>query len=546
VTEPLARAVLGDTRVAVLIFLGAAALLLLITCVNVGTLLLVRGLVRARDIAVRVALGASRGRIVWQLLLENALLAVGGGAIGLLVAIAGVRLFLAFAPTAVPRLDEVTVNGGALTSGIAITSMTMLLFGVIPAIVAARTDPATTLSGTRYSLRRSARLVARMLVGAQVALATMILAAAALLGASLLRMQTVNLGFDPSHLLIAEPSLRYDMYSDLSKQRAVLEQMIAAARAVPSVRAVAPVVAIPFSGTGGWDGPFSAEGDGPARPKPWLNMEVVTPAYFSVMGLRITRGRAFSDGDRPGAPAVVMLNESAAQALWAAGDVIGKKVVIGSRGEVATVVGVVPDTRYRELREPRASIYFPLAQNPFPYLPMTLAIRTAGPPTLAIPALRRALGESAPGVGLESADSFETLLGGPLALPRLNALLLAIFASAALLIAAVGLHGVVSAMVRQRTRELGIRLALGATGATLHALVMREVFAVVSVGAAAGLAGSLVLSHSLHSLVFEASPTDPTILGAILGVLLLAAMAGALAPAHRAARTDPARVLRME
>jgi ABC-type antimicrobial peptide transport system permease subunit len=177
---------------------------------------------------------------------------------------------------------------------------------------------------------------------------------------------------------------------------------------------------------------------------------------------------------------------------------------------------------------------------------MTLAIRTAGPPTLAIPALRRALGESAPGVGLESADSFETLLGGPLALPRLNALLLAIFASAALLIAAVGLHGVVSAMVRQRTRELGIRLALGATGATLHALVMREVFAVVSVGAAAGLAGSLVLSHALHALVFEASPTDPTILGGILGVLLLAAMAGALAPARRAARTDPARVLRME
>lgn len=546
VGQPLVRVVLGDTRPAILVFLLAAALILLIACVNVATLLLVRGLVRAREIAVRAALGASRARLVRQLVLENALLAVAGGVLGLLLAAAAVRLFLAFAPTAVPRLDQVSVDAEALIACIAVTTLTTLLFGLAPALVTARTDPGVALgSGARQTVRRRSRVLARALVGTQVALATTILAAAGLLAESLLRMESVDLGFEDSHLLIAEPALRYDMYPDLPQQRAVLDRMMSAVRATPGVQAVSPVVAIPFSGAGGWDGPFTIEHQAPAQPKPLLNIEVVAPEYFTVLQMRTEEGRAFTPEDRVGAPSVVILNQSAARMMWPSGEVLGKRVVTG-RHETATVIGVVPDARYRALREARPSIYFPLAQSKFPFVPMTLAIRTHGPPAAVIPALRRALGESAPGVGLQSADSFETLLGGELALPRLNALLLVMFAVAALLMAVVGLHGVVSAMVRQRRRELGIRLALGATAAALRTLVLREVFAVVSFGALAGFAGSLVLSRSLRALLFEASPSDPAVLSGIMGVLLLAALAGAFVPARRAARTDPAGVLRTD
>jgi hypothetical protein len=259
----------------------------------------------------------------------------------------------------------------------------------------------------------------------------------------------------------------------------------------------------------------------------------------------VQQGRPFVESDDRGAPSVVILNASAARLLWPGMSAIGRRVRVMDR-KLATVIGLVPDTRYRDLREARPSIYFPLRQSLFPYVPLTFAIRAAGDPLAVVPALRHAFAQSASGVALESADSFESLLGGPLALPRLNALLLSVFAAAALLLAAVGLYAVVAAAVRQRTREFGIRLALGASPGALGRTVLREALAVAVVGTGAGVVGALALSRAVRSLVFEVSPSDPATLGAVALLLLLVAVVAAHPPARHAARTDPLQALRTE
>src|SRR5205807_1325943 len=366
VVHTLPRLILGDTRPALIVFAAAAGLLLLITCINVANLLLVRGLARVREIAVRSALGAGRGQVIVQLLTENALLALAGGALGLAVAAGAVRSFVAFAPAGVPRLDEIQVN---------------------------------------------------------------------------------------ATVLVGDLTLRYDQFDTPAKQRALLERLLSQVRALPGVRGASPVVAVPFSGSGGWDGKPAAEGQSKEETdaNPMLNMEVVTPDYFETLGIVVRRGRVFTDADREGAPPVVVLSESAARHYWGSDDPIGKRLRMGENFQrTATVVGVVPDTRYRDLRDARASIYHPLRQSFFPYMPMKLAIRTSGPPAELVPTIRHVIGETEPGVALASAAPFRTFLEGPLAQPRLNALLLGVFAGSAVVLAAVGLFGAMATMVRQR------------------------------------------------------------------------------------------------
>ena len=540
--------VLGDTRPALLVFLAASALLLLITCINVGNLLLVRGVARAREMAVRAALGAERGRIIGQLVAENAILAVGGGIIGTALSLALVKLFVVTAPADVPRVDEIHANLAALAVAVALTAIAMFLSGLVPAVITSRADLLRVIgSGARESGRRRTRLATQGLVAGQIALAMMILAVAGLLTSSFVRLDHAKLELEPSHLLIAEPSIRYDIYNDLQKQLALLDQMVAAVRSLPGVRGVSPVVAVPFSGTGGWDGQFTAQGQSreEARGNPMFNIEIVTPDYFTTLGVPILRGRGFADTDGPGAPQAIVLSQSAAHALWPGENALGKHIA-GTRDQSGTVVGIVPDTRYRDLRDARPSIYFALRQSRFPFAPATLAIRTSGSPTSIVPELRQRLASVAPGIGLQSAESFEALEASPLALPRLDALLLGLFAGAALLLAGVGLYAVVAAAVAQRTRELGIRLALGATPFTLRALVLREAAVVASVGVAVGLGGALVLSRSVQGLLYDVAPADPAILGIVAVVLVFSALVAALGPARRAARTDPVIALRAD
>jgi putative ABC transport system permease protein len=550
VVQTLPRLVLGETRPAVIVFGAAVALLLLITCTNVANLLMVRGLARVREIAVRCALGASRGQVIVQLLTENTLLAIAGGALGLLLATVAVRVFVTFAPAQLPRLDEIQLNANALAGAFGITCAAMLIFGLAPAVIASRVDLQQALrSGTRQSTSRRSRLAAETMVAGQIALALLVLSAAGLIARSLIKLERADLSFDSSHLLIAELAVRYDQFGNAPKQLALLDELLPRIQALPGVRTISPVVALPFAGPGGWDSRPAAEGQSAAEAEgnPMLNMEVVAPAYFVTFGIPVLRGRVFTDADRKGTQDVVVISQSTARHYWPGDDAIGKRLKMGpGLKQTLTVIGVVPDTRYRELRDARPSIYFPLNQSQFPFVPMTLAIRTSIAPAELVPALRHAIGEASSGLALGSAAPFETFLDAPLAQPRLNALLLAVFASACVAMAALGLFGVMTTMVRQRTRELGVRMALGATAGNLRRMVMRRALAIATAGMLVGLLGALLANRLLVAMLYEVSPVDITTLVVAAGLLLTVATLASLIPARSTTRIDPAIALRAE
>ena len=467
-----------------------------------------------------------------------------------MVAAAAVRLFVAFAPPGVPRLDEIHVNAAALAGAVGITGLAMLLFALAPAVITSRVDLERVLrSHTRQSTGRRARLAREVLVAGQVALALIVLSAAGLIVRSLINLERVDLSFQSSGLLIADLTMRGDLYGDAKKQRAMLEGLVPELQALPDVRAASPVVAAPFSGNGGWDGRPAADGQSPeqASTNPMVNMEVATPDYFRTLGVPIIRGRGFTDADREGVPGAVIISQSTARLYWPGADPIGKRLRMGEKLEqMFTVVGIVPDTRYRDLRDARPSIYFPLRQSFFPFAPWTLAIRTTGSPADAVPAIRRVIRERAPGVALVSAAPFGDLLEGPLAQPRLNALLLAVFAGAAVTLAAVGLFGAMATMVRQRTRELGVRMALGATAGDLRGMVMRRGLTIAAVGSVLGVFGALLANRLLVTLLYDVTPTDLATLTAVTALLVGVAALASLVPAQSSARVDPMVALRYE
>ncbi len=542
----LPQLILGDTKPALLAFAAAAGLLLLITCINVANLLLVSGLARSREMAVRSALGGSQTRIVAQLMTESVLLATVGGALGVAVAGLAVRSFVAFAPAGVPRLDEVHLNATALAAAVAITAFAVLVFGLAPAVATSRVDLQQVLrSDMRQSASRRSRLVTEVLVAGQIALALFVLSSAGLIARSLMKLEGANLSFSPSHLLIGELALPVDQFGSEAKQLALLERLLPRLAAIPGVQAVSPVVAVPFSQ--GWTGALSAEGQSVAEVavNPMLNVEVVTPNYFTTFGIPILRGRGFADTDRAGAPAVVVISKRVARHFWPGGDAIGRRVLMGKE-DTLTVVGVVPDTRYRDLREARPSIYFPLRQSFFGFVPTVLAIRTKAAPAEAVPAIRRVISETEPDVDLASAAPFDAFFAAPLAQPRLNALLLAVFALAGVALAAVGLFGVMATMVRRRTRELGIRMALGATAGNVRRMVMHRGLAIATAGTLAGLLGSLAANRLLVAMLYEVSPTDGVTLAAVAALLLGVATIATFIPARSSTRIDPAIALRAE
>jgi hypothetical protein len=274
-------------------------------------------------------------------------------------------------------------------------------------------------------------------------------------------------------------------------------------------------------------------------------MDVIANDHFEALGTPVLQGRHFTDADGPGAPKVVMLSESAAKYYWPNETAVGKRVG-GAEEEKLTVVGVVPDSRYRDLRQPRMAIYYPLEQSAFPFAPTNLILRTTGSPTAIVPSVRRVLDEVAPGVVLASGASFADYLSAPLAQPRLNAMLLAVFASAATVLAAIGLFGVMATMVRQRTRELGIRMAIGATSAEIGGIVVRRGLVIAAVGVIVGIAGALATNRLVASMLYEVSPTDALTLLSVTAVLVVVALVATLIPARSSTRIDPVVALRVE
>ena len=546
VVHTLPELAIGETRPALIAFAAAAGLLLLLACANVANLLLVRGIGRAREVAVRSALGASRAQLIAQLLTENALLAVAGGVLGAAVCAAAIRVFVAFAPAGFPRMSEVHVDAEALLAAFAITLGATLLFAVVPAVVTSRSELLQTLgSGGRHSAGRASRLTTELLAAGQLALALVVLAAAAVITRSLVALERVNLGLEAPRLLVAKLAFDPHRYDDAKKQARVLETVIERLSSVPGIEGVSTSVSVPF--TQGWEGRPTAEGQTKEEiaTDPVLAMDVVDARHFATLGVRMMRGRAFTPADGPGQPRVVILSESAAQYYWPNQNPIGKRM-IGGGDAPATVVGVAPDSRYRDLREPRRAIYYPLAQSTFPFAPTNLIVRATGSPAALVPTVRRVLDEVAPGVILANGSTFESYLDGPLAQPRLNALLLAVFAGAATALAAIGLFGVVATMVRQRTRELGVRMALGATARDIRDLVVGRGLTIALAGAAAGLAGALVANRLLSAMLYEVSPADAISLSVVAVFLLGVAMIATLIPARSSTRIDPVIALRVD
>ncbi len=535
----------GDARPAVMAFSAATILLLVITCINVANLLLVRGLARAREVTVRAALGAPRRVVIGQLLGEHSLLAAAGGTLGVLFARGLVRAFEAVAPASLPRVGPIQLDALALGAALAITLGTLLLFGLFPAVLASRVD---LLGMLRASSRPTARTrrTADVLVGAQVALAVLVLSAAGLLGRSWFKLHGADLSFEPSRLMIGELTVRVDAVDGREKQVQLLDRLLGAVQAVPGVEAVSPVTAAPFSGHGGWDGRPSAIGQ-TAREQarnPMLNMDVVTPDYFRVFGLPILAGRGFRDADREGAPRVVVLSQSAARHYWPAGQAIGQALLLG--GDTATVIGVVPDTRYRDLRIARASIYYPFAQSRFPFAPTTLAIRSRGPVADLIPQVRSALSAVDPAVEVVGVTPFIRYLEAPLAQPRFNALLLGVFAAGSVVLVAVGLYGVLAHVVKHRTRELALRMALGATAGKVAVMVLRRGLAIAAVGLAVGLGATLIANRMVVAMLYGVGPNDLVTMGSVVALILGVAALASSIPARAGSTVSPAVALRAD
>ena len=550
VARRLPALVLGDTKPAMIALSAAAALLLLLSCINVASLLLVRGLGRVPEIAVRTALGASRRQIVGQLLIESTVLAIAGGVIGAGLAAAAVQGFMRFAPTSVPRVDEIRVNGSMLLVATGISMVATLVSALAPALVASRaqlhavlrTGARQSTSGRRFSVVREA------LVAGQVALAVVVLSLAGLLSKSLMKLERVDLAFAPGPIVVAELAISAEWPGDTPTQVALLNRLIARVAELPQVVAVTPVLTVPFDAAGGIYGRLGVPGETPdqvAR-SPMLDLQVVAPDYFRTLGVAIRQGHGFSSVDIAGAPPVVIVSESAARYYWPSGDAIGKQLTMGpGAGQQFTVIGVARDTRYRDLRATRPTVYFPIAQSFFPVVPLTLLIRATHSQVGLVPALRRAIATE-PGVGLASAVPFGALLAEPLALPRLNVVLLSSFGGAAVLLAGIGMFGVIAATVRQRTREFGIRMALGATSTDMRRLVTFRSMAIAVVGIGLGLCGALVSGRLVGALLFEVRPTDALTLGLTSAVILGVAALASIAPAQASARIDPAIALRAD
>lgn len=547
--------VLGDVGPVLRVLIAAVAVLLLIACLNVGNLLLLRASARGREIAVRRALGAGYGDIVRQLLVEATFVAIGGGVLGLALAETILHLLVRLAPPQLPRLDEVRLTGAPLVAALVITTLAVVLFGLGPALVAARANLAGALradsrSGGETIRRRGVR---QLLVATQVALAMLMLTCAGLLAHSLARLQSQKLGYTPDHLSILSFSMNAQRYDSLPKLLALGERLLPLIDSTPGVIAATPIVIPPLLGANVWQWRFDREGQSEAEAarNPLVPVECATgPDYFKVFQTPILRGRAFTEADREDAPLVAIVSESVARRFWPGENPIGKRLrmpppatgVPGTTGW-RTVVGLVPDTHFRSLRETTPMIYLPWHQGDWQTY---FAIRSRADLGAMLPALRRVMHEADPQADLWYAHTMDDLLDEPLAQPRFGTLLMSSFGMAALVLAAVGLFGVISSIVLQQTRELGIRMALGASPGDVRRAVLERAAGLTAVGAIVGLAAAVFASRLFQSLLFGVTPIDPLALIGSGAILLIVAAIAAYVPARRATRVDPALALRAD
>ena len=547
--EPLARRIVGRTAAPLWILFGAVGFVLLIACANVASLLLARAAGRGREMALRTALGASRSRLVRQLLVESLLIASLGGALGVLLAVWGTSLLVALGPREIPRLDEVGIDWSVLAFSLAVTLATGVLFGLAPALRTSRVAPNAALQEAGRALDSGARHGFRgALVTSELALAFVLVLGTALVGKSFLRLVQVDPGFDPRGVLTMGVYVWGERYQKPEAELAFYRQLMDELRARPGVEAASMVSTIPLSG-------FDRRGfhvqDRPlANPSeaPSVDHYSVTPDYFRVMRIPLKRGRMITEADDARAPRVALVSESTARLLFPNEDPIGRYVQFGGRDDKkpwATIVGVVGDVRQYGLEHAATpQSYAPQAQDvSFGY---SLFIRSTRDPGSFEPELRaifRGVDKTQPVQGLMPLEAY---LKASLAERRFTLALLAGFGALGLLMAAVGAYGVVSYAVSLRTREVGIRMALGAESSDLIAMVMRQGLWLAATGLGLGYAASLALTRLLASLLFEVHPMDPAASLVVAVLLTAVVLAATWLPARRATRVDPLVALRYE
>jgi predicted permease len=479
------------------------------------------------------------------------LLALAASVVGLGAATWAQHALVVFVPDGLPRVDAVRIDAGVVFFTLAIAFITAAGAGLAPALFTAGPDLIATLqSGGRAATPTRVRRGRRALVVAQVALAVTVVAAAGLLTQSVLRLQSVDMGLAADRLVFVDLSMPDREYEERDRHLRFLDDIVIRLEATPEIAAATPVNVPPFAGTGGWDLPaFTAEGQTRERAagNPSLNLEAIHPNYFSTFEVAVVRGRPFTRADRQDALPVAIVSEDVAERTWPGQDPIGRRLKFGgveSPEPWWTVVGVVRPTRYRELFVPRPTLYLPAEQ--FQYSASMLVLRTSAPLDVVNRQARNAVRATDSHVQVVRVAPFAEMLDGPLARPRFTALVIGIFGVAALLLAAIGLYGIMATLVRQRHREIGVRLAVGATGSDVRRLVLGEGLRLACAGALTGLAATVISTRTLRGLLFGVHPLDPlTLLLTVLALGGVSALASYL-PARRAAKVDPVALLRSE
>lgn len=541
----------SQIRPALLVLLGAVFCVLLIACANVANLLLARAAARSREIAVRVALGASPSALVRQLLTESVLLALIGGSLGLLLAQWGVPGLLALNPN-LPPTGDFGVDGRVLLFTGLLSLFTGLVFGLAPALRVARTSLHETLkeSGRGSGGDRSGLALRRGLVVATVALALTLLVGAGLLVRSFARLAGVDPGFQPEHLLTFNLALPRSGYTNDTLRLAAWDRIVTGLSTVPGVQSVGGTSVMPFSGQWG-TASFTVEGyQTPANaPGPWGDIRLVTPGFLATLGAPLKTGRQFTEDDKAGAPAVAIVDEEMVQRYWPNEDPIGKRVTFSSLTDSAItwieVVGVVGHVTQEGLdAQRRVQLYLPLKQADLPFL--GVAMRTAGDPLAVLSAAKAAVRTVDANLPITGASSMVSMIETSTGPRRFSMILLALFSGLAATLAAIGLYGVMSYTVTQRSKELGVRLALGADRDEVLRLVLGQGMRLVLGGIGVGLVAALALTRVLRSMLFGVSTTDPMTFGLIVLLLVVVTVIASWVPARRATRTDPMVALRME
>ena len=547
---PLHEYLAQNTRQMVLVLQGAVLLVLLVACANVANMLLARSVPRQRELAIRMAIGASPRRLLRQLLTESLLLAVAGGALGVLLGGWLLRLFVALAPPGFSGVQAIAIDRHVLWFTAAVAMLTGVVFGVAPARRGFRIDANDGLRDAtgRGSASAAARGASRALVIAEVGLAMVLVIGAGLLVKSLLRLQAQDAGFRAEGLLTFQINLPRARYDDDALRRAV-SRIVEAMRALPGVSAAGAINFLPLQAFG-FNGPFAIDGRPPlgtADRPPVVEYRTATAAYFQAMQIPLRRGALFTDRDSERTRPVVVISETMARQFWPDENPVGARVRLGFDANqiVREVIGVVGDVRSQALSQPPApEAYIPYAQAPLATI--SVAVRAAGDPAALLPAVRQRIAAVDASLAVIRTQTMVEVVDASTGSMRLASTLTSVFAALAALLAAVGIYSLVSYSVASRTREIGIRVALGAHPASVLRLVVGEGMKLTAIGLALGVAGTWWLTGTLRSLLFEVSPVDPAVLAATAAAVVALTTVASLVPAWRVMRVDPTTALRSE